>query len=319
MMSNAALIGHSGFVGGHLRRQAHFDAEYNSRTIDGAAGSEFDLVVCAAAPGSMFEANNFPDRDRASVDRLIDQLSQVRARRFVLISSIAVLADFAGGDDEGTTAFQAERAYGRHRRALEAFVEDRFDDRLIVRLPALMGAGLKKNFLFDIANPMPSMLTADAWAAMQAALGDASAGGLGDFYTHDAERDLHILDRAAFDASLRRNAYEQAAQSAGLSAIRFTHPDSSYQFYDMDRLWSDVSIAIGAGLDVVHLAPQPVRAADAYRAITGDVMPATPARIHHEDMRTRHADLWGRDDCYIADAADILGRLSALFPVGDAR
>ncbi|NQX94860.1 MAG: hypothetical protein HRT64_08085, partial [Erythrobacter sp.] len=113
---NAALIGHTGFVGSTLARQADFAGRFNSANIDESAGAHFDTVVCAAAPGSMLEANTAPEADRAKIHALIDQLSQIKAERFILISSIAVLADFAGGNDESTDAFQTELAYGRHRR-----------------------------------------------------------------------------------------------------------------------------------------------------------------------------------------------------------
>ena len=159
--SPTALIGHTGFVGSTLARQAVFSHRFNSANIDEAAGLRFDTVVCAAAPGSMLEANTARAADRAKIHALLDQLSRLQADRFILISSIAVLADFAGGDDEGACAFQTDLAYGRHRRELEAFVEDHFADPLIVRLPALFGRGLRKNFLFDLMNPVPSMLKAD--------------------------------------------------------------------------------------------------------------------------------------------------------------
>jgi len=60
-MAVDALIGDSGFVGTNLARQHGFAASFNSRTIGQAAGNGFDTVLCAAAPGSMFEANRFPD------------------------------------------------------------------------------------------------------------------------------------------------------------------------------------------------------------------------------------------------------------------
>ncbi|WP_092685106.1 hypothetical protein [Albimonas donghaensis] len=74
------------------------------------------------------------------------------------ISSIAVLEDFAGRDDEGSERFQQALAYGRRRRMLETFCAERFPRCSIVRLPALFGPGLRKNFIFDPMNPMPSML-----------------------------------------------------------------------------------------------------------------------------------------------------------------
>ena len=105
-MTRNCLIGYTGFVGGHLAGQSTFSAFFNSANIAEIAQQEFDTLVCAAAPGSMFEANKFPDRDQAKIEALIDELSKVRTSRFILISSIAVLEDFAGGDDEGTTHFQ---------------------------------------------------------------------------------------------------------------------------------------------------------------------------------------------------------------------
>jgi hypothetical protein len=42
-------------------------------------------------------------------------------------------------------------------------------------------------------------------------------------------------------------------------------------------------------------------------------MPASAARLHREDMRTRHAALWGAAGPYQFDAATTLGRLAAFF------
>jgi nucleoside-diphosphate-sugar epimerase len=153
-----AIIGHTGFVGAALSGQHSFPAKFNSRNVETIFGQRFETLVCAAAPGSMLEANSAPERDRAAIEALTAQLSDVKAQRFVLISSIAVLADFAAGDDEDTQAFQEALAYGRHRRMLEAFCETRFDTCLVVRLPALFGQGLRKNFVFDLMNPVPTLL-----------------------------------------------------------------------------------------------------------------------------------------------------------------
>ncbi|MFN7611407.1 MAG: hypothetical protein ACK5QX_10810, partial [bacterium] len=153
-----SLIGDTGFVGSTLSSQHSFSAKFNSRNINTIGEYRFDTVVCAAAPGSMLQANRAPERDRAAIEALTAQLRSVVARRFVLISSIAVLADFAGGDDEGTQAFEETLAYGRHRRQLEAFCESHFENCLVVRLPALFGPGLRKNFVFDLMNPVPTLL-----------------------------------------------------------------------------------------------------------------------------------------------------------------
>jgi len=307
------LIGHTGFVGGALLRQTAFDACYNSANIAGIEGRTFGTLVCAAAPGSMLEANRAPERDAAQIDALIARLDKVEAERFVLISSIAVLADFAGRDDESTQAFQQELAYGRHRRALEAFVESRFKGHLIIRLPALFGAGLRKNFLFDLMNPVPSMLTEAKRDALVRALGAELGEWLAGLYTPDAATGLLKLDRPALDADPRRRALEAALDGMDATATQFHHRDTTYQYYPIDRLWQDIGIASGAGLSHLHLAPEPLTAAAIHAALTGRPMPETPARLHREDMRTAHAALWGAQGPYQFSAAGTLELLAAFF------
>lgn len=307
------LIGHTGFVGSALLRQTTFDACYNSANIAAIEGDAFGTLVCAAAPGSMVEANRAPERDKAQIEALMARLDRVQAGRFVLISSIAVLADFAGGDDESTTAFQQELAYGRHRRMLEAFVEQRFPGSLIVRLPALFGAGLRKNFLFDLMNPVPSMLTEAKRNALVAALEGELGAWVAELYTPDMATGLLKLDRAALDADPRRAMLEAALDALGATATQFHHPDTTYQYYPIGRLWQDIGIALKADLSHLHLAPAPLRVADIHARLTGRPMPETPARLHREDMRTRHASLWGVQGPYQFDAASTLDALAAFF------
>lgn len=312
-MTNA-LIGHTGFVGGALCRQHSFEAQFNSRTIGKATGQLFDTVVCAAAPGSMFEANSFPERDLARMQALMSELDSINASRFVLISSIAVLADFAGGDDETTTAFQETLAYGRHRRELEVFCASRFDLCTIVRLPALFGNGLRKNFFFDLLNPVPSMLRGDVMDALAADLPAPEAATLRAVYDWDDGLKMHRMDRAVLNAdAAARTALDAAVIKAGYSAMQFHHPDTTYQFYDMARLWSDIDVAQAEGCDVIHLAPEPLRAAVIHEALTGRVMPQTGARLHVEDMHTAYANLWGRTGPYLDTADVVLARLKEVF------
>lgn len=312
-LSRAGLIGHTGFVGGALLRQTGFEACYNSANIAAIDGEAFATLVCAAAPGSMIEANRAPERDAAQIEALIARLERVRAERFVLISSIAVLADFAGGDDESTTAYQTELAYGRHRRALEAFVEERFPGSLIVRLPALFGAGLRKNFLFDLLNPVPSMLAEARHSALRTALDADLSAWLGALYTPDAATGLLKLDRAALNADPRRAGLEAALDALGATATQFHHRDTTYQYYDTSRLWQDIGIALAAGLTHLHLAPEPLAAATIHAQLTGRPMPETPARLHREDMRTAHAALWGAEGPYQFSAAATRESLAAFF------
>ncbi len=302
------LIGHTGFVGGNLKRQHAFDGLFIRANVADLADADFDTLVCAAAPGSMFEANRFPERDASRIDALIGQLDAVgSARRFVLISTVAVLAGFTA-ENESTTAFETATAYGVQRRRLETFVAERFPGALVVRVPALFGPGLRKNFLFDLMNPMPSMVPPAGLAALgEAARADAAL--LETLYPLDDELGMHVVDRDALDASGRRGALEQAVTAAGLGALRFTHPESRFQFYDMRDLWRDIGLGLDHGLDVLHLSPPPLSAGAVHLALTGEAMPETAARVHNEDMRTGHASLWGRNGPYKQSEDEVLAEL----------
>jgi hypothetical protein len=144
----SALIGHTGFVGSNLARQRGFDEYYHSANIEQIAGSTFDLVVCSGAPAAKWKANQDPDGDRRCLDRLWASLARVEAAKVVLISTIDVFARPVGADEDADVDERHATPYGRHRYELERRVAGQFDT-LVIRLPGLFGAGLKKNVIHD--------------------------------------------------------------------------------------------------------------------------------------------------------------------------
>jgi nucleoside-diphosphate-sugar epimerase len=143
----SALIGHTGFVGGNLRAAHPFDALVNSTNVEQLRGRSFDLVVCAGARAEKWKANRDPDADLGGIEHLMNVLHDVRAQRFVLVSTIDVFDNPVSVDE--SAAADARHPYGSHRRLLETLCAHQFPT-LIARLPALFGPGLKKNALFDL-------------------------------------------------------------------------------------------------------------------------------------------------------------------------
>lgn len=146
------LVGWSGYVGQTLLRQRGFDLQYRSTDIEGIRGREADLVVCAGAPAAKWIADRDPEADRAKLEALAGHLDQVRARRVVLISTVDVFADSRGADEDSDPDAAEPGPYGRNRRWLERWTAERFPGALIVRLPGLVGPGLRKNAVFDLRN-----------------------------------------------------------------------------------------------------------------------------------------------------------------------
>lgn len=149
---NNALVGFTGFVGSTLLKQATFEALFRSTNIDDIEGKAFDMVVCAGAPAQKWIANRDPETDRRTIDSLIEKLKTVRCETFVLISTVDVFKSPVGVDENTVVAEEGLHAYGLHRRLLEKFVASHFSHHLIIRLPGLIGPGLRKNVLFDLLN-----------------------------------------------------------------------------------------------------------------------------------------------------------------------
>jgi len=146
----SALIGHTGFVGSNLASGMLFDRMFNSQNIEQIRDGDFSMVVCAGVSAVKWQANRQPDEDWRRISSLMDHLATIQARKFVLISTIDVYRTPLEVYED-TPADEVElHAYGRHRLALERWVAERFPGSCILRLPALFGAGLKKNIVYDL-------------------------------------------------------------------------------------------------------------------------------------------------------------------------
>lgn len=147
-----ALIGNTGFVGTTLLRQRKFDSLFNSSNISEIKAQNFDLVFCAGASAQKWAANRDPLSDLQKVQCLISNLNTISCNVFVLISTVDVFKSPIGVDENTPVDEVGLHAYGLHRRLLEKFVESHFPNHLIVRLPGLVGPGLRKNVIFDFLN-----------------------------------------------------------------------------------------------------------------------------------------------------------------------
>lgn len=152
LKSQNALVGHSGFVGSTLLKQQTFEHCFRSTTISQINDQEFDLVICCAAPAQKWIANREPEADRQNIEKLIEHLRTIQCKNFVLISTVDVFKNSIGVNEVTTVEEDGLHPYGLHRRMLEKFVEEHFPSHLIIRLPGLVGPGLRKNVIFDFLN-----------------------------------------------------------------------------------------------------------------------------------------------------------------------
>lgn len=147
---STALIGHSGFVGSNLLARRPYDFLYRSADIDTIRGHSFDHVVCAGVQAMKWWANLHPEEDMAGIERLLQPLTEVKAVRFTLISTIDVYPEPRNVDEDSPICRDSHHAYGLHRLDVEQRITAMFPETVILRLPGLFGPGLKKNVIFDL-------------------------------------------------------------------------------------------------------------------------------------------------------------------------
>ena len=306
-----ALIGHTGFVGSNLMGQHQFGGLFNSTNIADIRGQQFETLVCTAVPATMWLANNNPDADRANILELFDRMRKVQVDRFVLVSTIGVYSDASKPVDENNTDFQTELAYGRHRREFEGLVTEHFPATLILRLPALFGSNLKKNFLFDILNPVPSFLKPEVYETVLGGVAASQRERINRSFVKDDTARMWRFERSKHGFGATGAELGAIFENAYSSAVQFTHADSMFQFYGLRRLWQDIERAIKADIGVLNLATEPLRAGDIYYALKGREMTAQTAPKAIQDMRSCHSELWSRGDGYLYGADDTLADLQA--------
>lgn len=239
-----ALIGYTGFVGGTIASQTQFDEQYNSKNIHEIAGKEFDLIVCAGAPGKKWLANQEPQQDLLSIRNLIEHLKTAHAKQVILMSTVDIFNEISGQNEETPIDVEALQPYGKHRYMLEQAVMEHFPKVTVIRLPALFGVGLKKNFIFDL-----------------------------------------IHNRM----------------------LGYTHPDSTFQFYNMARVWEDMQRAVAADLKLVTFATEPIRAGDiAEKALNITITPDEGAKPVHYDIKSVYADVFGGKNGYLYTKEQIM-------------
>lgn len=147
-----ALIGYTGFLGSNLKKQNDFNFFYNSKNINEIKNKSFDLIVCCAPNAEKWLANKEPLKDLNNIKNLIENLNNVICKKFILLSTVDVFYNPIDVNENTLIDEKKLNPYGFNRRLFEKFVQNNFNNHLIIRLPALIGNGLKKNAIFDLHN-----------------------------------------------------------------------------------------------------------------------------------------------------------------------
>ncbi len=297
------LVGYSGFVGSNIAEKHNFEGLYNSKNIEEAFGTNPDLLIYSGVPSAMFLANNFPEKDLEIIKNAIENIRKINPKTVVLISTIAVYSNPVDIDEKSKINIDELTTYGKNRLLLERFIEENFKNHLIVRLPALFGKNLKKNFIYDYIHLIPALLTESKFSEL--------------ISKNDFIQDYYSLQDNGFYKCKDLNQEDEKSlkeyfQTIGFSALNFTDSRSVYQFYDLSNLWNHIEIALENGINKLNLATEPISVKELYNELCGKIfdneLNKTPFNYKYKTM---YYKVFNGHNGYIYSKEDVINQIKA--------
>lgn len=289
---NTSIVGYTGFVGSNLCCSFNFDGKFNSKNIKDAFNSKPDLLVYAGVPAEMFLANKYPFQDELIIRNAIENIKKINPAKVVLISSIAVYDQTYNVDENSIIDEFKSSNYGRNRRILEKWIEENFNDYLIVRLPGLYGINLKKNFIYDMIHLIPGMLNEEKFKELSFKESlllkyyQLQSNGFYKCKSMINKKEIKIL--------------QECFTNLNFTALNFTDSRGIYQYYNLNQLWKHLTIALSNKIKLLNIATEPVTPAEIYKYVTGeDFLNEINKPVPHFDFKTKYASIFSGNNGYI--------------------
>ena len=276
------LVGYTGFVGSNLCLSHNFNYLINSKNIETAFGVSPDTLIYSGVPAEMFIANKYPEKDKAIIDNAENNIQNINPKRTVLISTVAVYDCTDNVDEDYVPDLNCLTPYGKNRLALEKWVEENYKEHLIVRLPAIYGENLKKNFIYDYINYIPAMLTEKKYSELS-----KNDSLIMDSYY---QLDNGFYKCKEMDNTVKKN-LKASFNSIGFSALNFTDSRSVYQFLWLKNLYGYITDCLEKGIRKINLVTPPVSVCELYEYLTGEVFEnITNKKPFDYNIKTKHYD-----------------------------
>ena len=296
-----ALVGYTGFVGSNLYERGKFDAVYNSKNIGKAFGTRPDLLVYAGLRAEKYLANHAPERDMELIRQAEENISKIDPEKMVLISTIDVFKAPKEVDENSEINTGNLHAYGYNRYQLEMWVREKYPDALIIRLPALFGKNIKKNFIYDYINVIPFMLKEDKLLELA-----EQNPKIMQYYLPTNDGFYQVIPTEGIEKEKLKSMFTEL----GFSALNFTDSRSKYQFYDLRMLWDDIGIALSNDIRLWHPATEPVSAGELYYYLAGkEFVNELSGKPADYDYRTIHGEIFGGVNGYINSKDDVMRQI----------
>jgi len=291
------LVGSTGFVGGNLLKNHTFSATCHSSDITEYYDSNPELCIYAGVPSEMFTANSNPEKDLEIIETAFYNITRINPKKLVLISSIAVYSDSRNKTEDSPMEYDNLPAYGKNRLKLENLVHNSFPNALIIRLPALYGHGLKKNFLFDLHTITPSLLKPEKYFEL--------------IEKNNLIKDNYTLQDNGFyklSSTAPKKELKDFFKNNDFNSLAFTDSRSKYQFYNLNNLWNDIKKALEKNITLLNITTPPISTATVYKAVTGkdDWVNELPKAPFDYNLKTKYSNEFGGQNGYLCTVEDEL-------------
>lgn len=296
------LVGFTGFVGSNLIHEMKFDKLFSSKDIRDSYGLNPDLCVYAGVKAHKYLANNNPEEDFKHIIETTENIQKINPKKLVLISTIDVFDKTENVTEDYEINTKKLMPYGKHRKYLEDWVIANIKDYHIVRLPALFGKNLKKNFIYDILNPVPSVLTEELYLK----LSKCSKTVL--ILYEKKHKEFYFLKNEILDSD-QKDLFS-AFIDLKFTSVNFTDSRSEFQFYPISRLAMDLKIIIENHIPCIQLVTEPIKASDVYEhffdeSFVNKILKDFPKY----SLKTQFSHKWHRYDGYLMTRQEVLSDL----------
>lgn len=247
------LVGSTGFVGSNLLNNMDFDAVYNSKNIKMSYDTNPDLLVYAGVRGTKFLANKYPEKDAINIKDAINNIKKINAKKIILISTVDVYNDLDGKDEDYIIDGSKLHSYGKNRYDLEQWVINNISDYHIIRLPAIYGINLKKNFVHDLIYPAPTYLTKEIYEKIFLEFNDIEK-----YYSFNDELYSLVINDQYINSYFHQKKY---------NSLVFTDSRSEYQYFNLEKLNVVIKEVINMNIRIFNCVTEPIKSDLLYREI----------------------------------------------------
>jgi hypothetical protein len=292
------LVGHTGFVGSNLLNQTSFDGVYNSKNIEDSFGLNPDFLIYSGVRAEKFLANSNPENDFLIIENAINNIKKINPKKIVLISTVDVYPSPISVNENTEIDNSNLQAYGKNRLYLEDWIENNFEDYLILRLPALIGVNLKKNFIYDIVNVVPAMLNQNLFDRL-----NKENNWIMDYFKKQDNGFYKLVSLTKEEKNILKNKFLEI----NFTAINFTDSRGVFQFYDLKKLYKDIKIAIDNNIKKLNLATEPVSVKEIYQYLFNkDFVNELKGAIPNYDFQTINSKAFSKNSNYIQNKEQVL-------------